>query len=186
MGPKTALRFVYALLAKSPTDVSKLARTLLALHDHIKACQGCGAFTSANPCNICKDPKRDAAMICVVAESRDISTIEGTGEYNGRYHVLGGLLSPLEGSTPDTLRIGELFSKLSQGTVKEVVLAISHDLRGESTMLYLGKRLAQYPAKITRLARGLPLGADIEYADEVTLADALRGRKEIEIKTVDK
>ncbi|MBI4133524.1 recombination protein RecR [Candidatus Uhrbacteria bacterium] len=180
VGPKTALRFVFALLREPREKSERLARALLSLHAHIKTCATCGVFTSHNPCATCKDPKRDPRILCVVAESRDIATIESTGEYSGRYFVLGGLLSPLEGSTPDTLRVTELADRLSaHPEIKEVVLAFSPDLRGESTILFLVKRLQGYPVKLTRLARGLPLGADLEYADEVTLADALKGRREI-------
>lgn len=182
VGPKTALRFVFALLKKSPADAERLARALVALHTHVKTCTACGAFATNSPCVICKDPKRNQETLCIIAESRDIAVIEATGEFNGRYHVLGGLLSPIEGATPDTLHLVELFSRLSSGGITEIILALSNDLKGESTTLFLVKRLADYPVKITRLARGLPLGADIEYADEVTLADALRGRREIETR----
>ncbi len=185
VGPKTALRFVFALLKRPPVEVQKLARALLTLHQAIKNCETCGAIASKTPCALCLDEKRDSALLCLVAESRDIAALESTGEFNGRYHVLGGLLSPLEGSTPDLLRLDELFNRLGQGQIKEVILAFSPDLRGESTMLFLMKRLSTYPLRITRLARGLPLGAELEYADEVTLGDALRGRREVVDKSLD-
>ncbi len=185
VGPKTALRFVFSLLKKSPADAERLARGLLALHSHVKTCTACGAYAVNSPCTICKDPKRDQNILCLIAESRDIAVIEATGEFNGRYHILGGLLSPIEGATPDTLRLNELFTRLASGGITEIIFALSNDLKGESTSLFLVKRLANYPVKITRLARGLPMGADLEYADEVTLADALRGRREIEVRQPD-
>lgn len=182
VGPKTALRFVFSLLKKTPADAERLARALLSLHAHVKTCTECGAYATNSPCTICKDQKRNSTTICIIAESRDIAVIEATGEFNGRYHVLGGLLSPIEGVTPETLRLNELSTRLLSGNITEIILALSNDLKGESTTLFLVKRLASYPIKITRLARGLPLGADLEYADEVTLADALRGRREIEVR----
>lgn len=183
VGPKTALRFVFALLKRSPQDAGQLAESIHRLHRTVQTCESCGAYTMSASCAICKDQNRDPTILCVVAESRDIATIESTGEFNGRYFVLGGLLSPLEGSTPDMLRITELVRYLAQHpAVQEVILAVSPDLRGESTMLYLSKRLAALSITISKLGRGLPLGADIEYADEVTLADALRSRRKIEIR----
>lgn len=181
VGPKTALRFVFALLKRSPQEAEQLAESIRRLHHTVQTCENCWAYTMSAPCAICKDPNRDAAILCVVAESRDIATIEATEEFNGRYFVLGGLLSPLEGSTPDLLRMAELVTHLkSHPETQEMILAFSPDLRGESTMLYLSKRLSDIPIVMTKLARGLPLGADLEYADEVTLADALRGRRKIE------
>lgn len=180
VGPKTALRFVFGLLKEPREKSERLARALLALHAQVKSCIGCGAFTMTSPCALCKDPARDTRALCVVAESRDIATIEATGEFQGQYFVLGGVLSPLEGSTPDVLRTEDLASRLaSHPEITEVILAFSPDLRGESTILYLVKRLQNLPVRVTKLARGLPLGADLEYADEVTLADALKGRRDV-------
>ncbi|MDP3985326.1 MAG: recombination mediator RecR [bacterium] len=180
VGPKSALRFVYALLKSPKEKTEQLAAALLSLHDHVKSCTGCGAFTMQSPCSICRDGNRDGSVLCVVAESRDISTFEFTGEYRGRYFVLGGLLSPLDGTTPDKLQ-GEQLAALieTQQNLKEIILAFNPDMKGEATVLYLTKRLAAYPVRITTLARGLPTGADLEYADEVTLADALRGRRQV-------
>lgn len=187
VGPKTALRFVFALLKRSPIDAEHLAESIRRLHRTVKTCANCWAYTMSAPCAICKDPNRDSAILCVVAESRDISTIEATGEFNGRYFVLGGLLSPLEGSTPDMLHMVELTTHLkNHPKIQEIILAFSPDLRGESTILYLSKRLADFPVAMSKLARGLPLGADLEYADEVTLADALRGRRKIETQINEK
>lgn len=181
VGPKTALRFVFALLKRSPEEAHELAESIRRLHRTVQICEPCGAYTMAAPCAICKDPNRVATVLCVVAESRDIATLEATGEFNGRYFVLGGLLSPLEGSTPDMLRVAELATQLkNHPEIQEMILAFSPDLRGESTILYLSRRLADIPITMSKLARGLPLGADLEYADEVTLADALRGRRRIE------
>lgn len=184
VGPKTALRFVFSLLKKSDVDTTRLARAIATLKQNVKTCDECGSFTTHNPCAICKDSNRTKNILCVVAESRDIATIESTAEFNGQYFVLGGLLSPIEGSTPDMLRIDTLLDRLNgQTEIQEIVLAFSPDLRGESTILYLTKHLSHLPVKLTKLARGLPLGADLEYADEVTLGDALRGRREIEQQT---
>ncbi len=185
VGPKSALRFVFALLKKPKIDLQRFAQALAHLQEQVKICETCGAYTTNNPCGICKDQNRTEQILCVVAESQDIATIEATGEHPGRYFVLGGLLSPIEGSTPEMLHTDELITRLAkQPQTKEVLLAFSPDLRGESTILYVSKRLAHLPIKITKLARGLPLGADLEYADEVTLADALRGRREIEVNRV--
>ncbi|MBI4280998.1 recombination protein RecR [Candidatus Uhrbacteria bacterium] len=178
VGPKTALRFVYALLKESPQKTEQLARAMLSLHQRLKICSSCGGFTLQDPCLICRDSNRDASLLCVVAESRDIATIELTGEFQGHYFVLGGLLSPLDGITPDLLRVDSLIERASgQPEIKEIILALNPDLKGESTILYLTKQLMPLGKILTTLARGLPLGADLEYADEVTLADALKGRR---------
>ena len=180
VGPKTALRFVFALLKEPREKAERLAQMLINLHAHVKSCTECGSYAMKSPCAICLDGKRDSQALCIVAESRDIATLETTGEFRGYYFVLGGLLSPLEGATPDTLRIQTLLDRLAgHPEVKEVIFAFNPDLRGESTVLYLAKQLAQFPVTLTTLARGLPLGADLEYADEVTLADALKGRRAV-------
>lgn len=180
VGPKTALRFAYALLREPREKSENLARSLLALHSHMKVCGSCMSFAMESPCAICRDTERNQKILCVVAESRDVSTIELTGAFPGYYFVLGGLLSPLDGITPDMLHLAELNRHLSMHPeIREILLAFNSDLKGESTILYLTKELAHHKLNITTLARGLPMGADLEYADEVTLADAVSGRRTI-------
>jgi len=179
VGPKTALRYVYALLKFSKNDLAILANLIQQLGERIEVCQECYTYTEGGTCEICVDPKRDQALLCVVEASRDISTIEATNTYNGRYFVLGGTLNPIEGMTPDTLNTRELMNRIhpSNGE-KEILLAFSPDIHGETTMMYLTKQIAPLGHKVTKLARGLPIGASLEYADEVTLGDAIKWRKE--------
>lgn len=183
VGPKTALRFVFYLLKQKEEDNLKFAKAIEMLNGSISTCQVCQNFSEKNPCSICSDRNRDQAVICVVAEHQDLPVIENTGEYHGTYHILGGVLDPLHGITPDQLKIKELVGRVQKNNVKEIVLALNPDLEGETTILYLTKLIKSFDKdskiKITRLARGLPIGSDIEYADEVTLSDALRGRKEL-------
>ncbi len=179
VGPKTALRFVYYLLKIPKAEVLQLSRSLAALTEKIQTCTRCYTYGESELCEICADARRDASILCVVEEPRDISTVESTGVYKGRYFVLGGVLNPIEGMTPDALRIHELAERLQNDAgVAEIILALSPTVQGESTMMYLSKRLAPLGRKVTRLARGLPIGATIEYADEVTLGDALKGRRD--------
>lgn len=179
VGPKTALRYVYSLLKLPKHDLAVMARTIVTLAEGINVCDGCYTYAETTRCEICSDPKREPHLLCVVEEPRDISTIEATGAYRGRYLVLGGILNPIEGMTPETLRIRELSERLgADANIAEVILALSPNIQGETTMLYLAKRLAPSGRKITRLARGLPTGATLEYADEVTLGDALKGRRD--------
>lgn len=178
VGPKTALRYVYSLLKLPKHDLAVMARTIVTLAEGINVCDGCYTYAETTRCEICSDPKREPHLLCVVEEPRDISTIEATGAYRGRYLVLGGILNPIEGMTPETLRIRELQERLeADANIAEIILALSPNIQGETTMLYLAKRLASSGRKITRLARGLPTGATLEYADEVTLGDALKGRR---------
>ena len=183
VGPKTALRFVFYLLKQPKADVEKFSAALGVLKNQIAVCQICQNFSEKNPCAICGDSRRDHGIICVVAEHQDLPVIENTGEHQGTYHVLGGVLDPLHGVTPDQLKIKELVTRIqnSNGKIKEIILALNPDLEGETTMLYLTKLIKSFgkQIKITRLARGLPMGSDLEYADEVTVSDALKGRKEI-------
>jgi len=156
-----------------------MAHILSRLADDVIVCETCFRYAEATPCEICSDEKRDKSMICIVEESRDIATIESTGSFRGNYHVLGGTLSPIEGMTPETLRMKELTERLSKEThIEEIILALSPTVQGETTMMYLSKELRPYQKRITRLARGLPIGASLEYADEITLGDALKGRRE--------
>ena len=179
VGPKTALRYVYFLLKIPKTDVESMARTLHNLHAQITVCPSCFTYTELEKCEICQNEKRNRTQLCIVEESRDIATIEATDEYNGYYHVLSGVLNPLDGATPETLRIRELIEKLkTDERIQEVILALSPTIQGETTMMYLTKQMAAANVRVTRLARGLPIGASLEYADEITLGDALKGRRE--------
>jgi recombination protein RecR len=178
VGPKTALRYVFALLRLPRHELEGLAKNLDSLK-HVTTCEHCFTFAETTVCEICADTQRDPKLLCVVSEARDIATIEATGIYKGRYFVLGGVLNPIDGYTPDKLNIRPLHTKLTeQPEISEIILAFSPDVHGETTILYLSKLLKQLGKKTTRLARGLPMGADIEYADEVTLASALSGRSE--------
>lgn len=180
VGPKTALRYVFYLLHQSTFDLEVMARAITQLGERIKTCPRCFTYTEAQMCEICQDPKRDASLLCVVEEARDISTIESTDMYHGLYHVLGGTLNPIEGITPDTLRYRQLRERLETSPeILEVILALSPTTHGEATILFLQKQLAPLGRSMTRLARGLPLGATLEFADEVTLGDALKGRRSL-------
>lgn len=179
VGPKTALRFVYYLLKLPKHDLEVMARSIITLGERIKSCNACFTYCEADTCDICLDAKRDQTVVCVVEEPRDISTLETTDAYRGRYHVLGGTLNPLDGVTPDALRIRELVERVrADASVREVILALSPTIQGETTMMYLSKQLAPLGRRVTRLARGLPIGASLEYADEITLGDAMKGRRE--------
>lgn len=178
VGPKTALRYVFTLLRQPKTDVEHFARAIMALTRDITVCKLCKTYSESDLCEICRDARRITDTICVVAEPRDISTIEGTGAYHGRYFVLGGSLNPVEGVTPDVLNVRELMERLeSEPALHEVILAFSPNVHGETTMLYLSKSIQKLGRKTTRLARGLPLGAELEFADEVTLGEAFTGRR---------
>lgn len=177
VGPKTALRFVYYLLKQPKSDIHSIARQISNLAEQVKICERCFMYAEQIPCSICTDGKRDPSILCIVEESRDIATIEATKAFSGLYHVLGGTLNPIEGATPETLRIRELKERIENETISEIILALSPNVHGETTMLYLSKNLQDKVPTITRLARGLPIGATLEYADEITLSDALKGRK---------
>ncbi len=179
IGPKTAERLVYYLLKQPKENLSLLAESLNQVKTEVTVCGRCYRFSDQNPCLICADKKRDHSLICVVAESQNIPVIEKTGAFNGLYHVLGGLISPLEGTTPDKLHISELEARLKANGVKEVILALNPDVDGETTSLYLSQLIRPQGVKVTKLARGLPMGADLEYADEITLESALTGRREL-------
>jgi len=178
VGPKTALRYVYALLRMTKEERCYLERAIAGL-DEIKACPTCFTHTEHDMCRICSDAHRNPSLICVVADSRDIASIEATGGYQGRYHVLGRLLNPIEGVTLEQLRVRELVKRAKQDAVTEIILALAPDVQGEMTMLHLVKALKPIGKKISRLAQGLPTGADLEFADEVTLNAALTGRREL-------
>lgn len=180
IGRKTALRLTYHLLKRPPGEIRDLARALESVAARVHACSRCGNLTETDPCELCSSPRRDASSICVVEEASDIAAIERTGEYRGLYHVLGGRLSPLEGIGPDELNIAGLLSRLAAtGSVREVIVATNPSVEGEATALYLHKLIRPQGVRVTRLARGLPVGGDLEYADGVTIAEALAGRREI-------
>lgn len=177
IGRKTALRLTYHLLKQPPEQSRRLADALVALAERVRPCARCFNLTEEELCSICRDPRRDAALICAVEEAADIGAIERAGEFRGQYHVLGGRLSPLDGVTPDDLTIPQLVQRVAGGEVREVILATNPSLEGEATALYVQRQLAGYPLSITRIARGLPVGGDLEYADGVTIAQALTARR---------
>jgi recombination protein RecR len=179
VGPKTAQRLAFHLLKAPREDASALAEALLALKDRTRLCQRCFNLCEAELCGICVDPRRDGSLLCVVEEINDLLAIEKTREFRGFYHVLGGSLSPLDGRGPEQIRARELLARLESGDVREVILATNPNVEGEATALYLLRVLKPFPVKVTRIARGLPMGGDLEYADEATLARALEGRREI-------
>jgi recombination protein RecR len=180
VGPKSAQRIAFHLLAAEPADVERLAVTLRRVKDEVKFCSVCGNVAEADVCRICGDPRRDPAVICVVEEPKDVVAIERTREFRGRYHVLGGAISPIDGVGPDDLRIRELLARLRDGTVIELILATDPNLEGEATATYLARLLTPMGMTVTRLASGLPVGGDLEYADEVTLGRAFSGRRRVE------
>ena len=177
IGRKTALRLTYHLLKQPPEQSRRLADALRTLSDKVRPCTRCFNLTEEELCVICRDPRRDATLVCAVEEAADIGAIERAGEYRGQYHVLGGRLSPLDGITPDDLTIPQLVHRIASGGVREVILATNPSLEGEATALYVQRQLAGYPLSITRIARGLPVGGDLEYADGVTIAQALSARR---------
>ncbi len=177
VGPKSAQRIAFFLLAADPTDVRRLVDALTQVKEKVRFCRTCGNVAEAQECRICRDPRRDPAAICVVEESKDVVAVEKTREFRGRYHVLGGAISPIEGIGPDDLRIRELLARLQDGTVTEVILATDPNLEGEATATYLARLLGPLGLRVTRLASGLPVGGDLEYADEVTLGRAFEGRR---------
>ena len=175
IGKKSAQRLVFFLLKLPRDEVISLAKSLVDVKDKASYCSVCFNITESNPCSICTSDKRDRSVVCVVEEANDVIAFEKTGEYKGLYHVLGGALSPLDGIGPDDLRIKELLSRLNE-QVKEVILANNPNVEGEATALYLSKLINPLGIKLTRIARGIPVGTDIEYADEITLTRALEGR----------
>jgi recombination protein RecR len=179
IGPKTAQRLTFFLLKRPPDEVRELAESLTAVKEKISYCRVCFNVTDDDPCRICADPARDGRLICIVEEPNDLLAMERTGEFRGRYHVLLGALSPLDGIGPEDLKVRELLARLDAGGTTEVILATNPNVEGEATALYLAKLLRPLGVRVTRIARGLPVGGDLEYADQVTLAKALEGRREI-------
>lgn len=180
VGPKSAQRIAFHLLQADPADVNRLVAALSEVKSKVRFCTTCGNVSEEDQCRICRDPRREQTVICVVEESKDVVAIEKTREFRGVYHVLGGAISPIEGVGPDDLRIRELLSRLADGTVVEVILATDPNLEGEATATYLSRLLAPMDVRVTRLASGLPVGGDLEYADEVTLGRAFAGRRSVE------
>lgn len=179
VGPKTAERYAFSLLKRSRNERERLAKAILAPDLALTACSTCRNYTESDPCVICADPKRDRDVICVVATEQDLLAIEHVGEHRGLYHILGGVLSPADGVTPAELTVRELAERVKATRPREVILAFDPTIEGESTMLYVSRLLAPHGARLTRLARGLPIGSELGYADEVTLTDALKGRREL-------
>ena len=180
VGPKSAQRIAFHILQADPVDVRRLAEVLIVVKDKVKFCSVCGNVAEDELCRICRDQRRDPAVICVVEESKDVVAIERTREFRGRYHVLGGAISPIEGVGPDDLRIRELMTRLADGVVTEDILATDPNLEGEATATYLTRLLRPMGLRVTRLASGLPVGGDLEYADEVTLGRAFEGRRSVD------
>jgi len=176
IGPRSAERLALHLVQAPPHAVQELAKALLAARERVFPCDTCGALAESQPCALCADPSRDSALLCVVERPVDILLVEKAGAYRGRFHVLGGRLSPIDGVGPEDLRIAELENRLAREPIREVILALPTDVEGDATSHYLGKRLGGTGPKITRLARGLPAGSALEYADELTLARALEDR----------
>lgn len=180
VGPKSAQRIAFHLLSAEDADVKRLVNALVEVKEKVRFCSVCGNVAEEEQCRICRDARRDPAVVCVVEESKDVVAIERTREFRGRYHVLGGAISPIEGVGPDDLRVKELMSRLADGQITEIILATDPNLEGEATATYLARMVKPMGLKVTRLASGLPVGGDLEYADEVTLGRAFEGRRSLE------
>jgi recombination protein RecR len=179
VGPRSAERIALHLAQTDATAVKHLADTMVHAREKIQSCTTCGALTEKSPCSICADTRRDVSLVCVVERAVDVLSIEKSGTYRGKFHVLGGKISPLDGVEPEDLRIAELEKRLKQEPVKEIVIALGTDVEGDATSHYLAKRLARKGLKISRIAYGLPAGSGLEFADELTLSRALEGRREM-------
>ena len=179
VGPKSAQRIAFHILAADPVDVLRLADALREVKEKVRFCSICGNVSEDDQCRICRDARRDLTVLCVVEEPKDVVAIEKTREFRGRYHVLGGAINPIEGVGPDDLRIRELMARLSDGAIVEVILATDPNLEGEATATYLARMISPLGIAVSRLASGLPVGGDLEYADEVTLGRAFEGRRRL-------
>ncbi|MDQ4214370.1 recombination mediator RecR [Microbacterium capsulatum] len=177
IGPKSAQRIAFHILQTPSFDVKRLAELLTEVRERVRFCEICGNVAEQERCAICRDPRRNPALICVVEDAKDVAAIERTREFRGLYHVLGGAISPIAGVGPDDLRIAQLMTRLADGTVQEVILATNPNLEGEATASYLSRLLVSMQITLSRLASGLPVGGDLEYADEVTLGRAFEGRR---------
>ncbi|HLS63591.1 MAG TPA: recombination mediator RecR [Ruania sp.] len=180
VGPKSAQRIAFYILGADPDQVQRLATALTEVKARVRFCETCGNVSEEAQCRICRDPRRDAALLCVVEEPKDVVAIERTREYRGRYHVLGGAINPIDGVGPDDLRIRELMTRLADGTVTEIIIATDPNVEGEATATYLVRMLRPMGLTVSRLASGLPVGGDLEYADEITLGRAFEGRRSID------
>lgn len=178
VGPKTAQRLAFHILRAPREDTENLAQAVRDVRDKIKPCARCGNFTDEEICDICADPRRESTLLCVVAEPLDLMQIENSGEFRGRYHVLGGVMSPIEGIGPDQLNVNALMKRLGEEKVEEVILAVSPTVEGETTANYLANLIKPRGVRVTQLARGLPFGGDLGYADQMTIAGAMRGRRD--------
>jgi recombination protein RecR len=176
VGPKTAARLVFYLLNRPRHEAQTLAEAILAVKDHVRLCSTCYSLTEADPCDLCTDERRDGSTICVVADAKDVYAVERTGAFRGRYHVLGGLISPMDGIGPAQLRVKQLIERIGRQEPREIILATNPNAEGEATALYLSRLINPLGVVVTRLAYGLPIGGDLDYADEITLAKALEGR----------
>lgn len=179
IGRKTAQRLTFHLLQQPPDFVSRLAAALVAVGERVRPCEQCGNLTEEQPCGICRDPRRDPTVLCVVEDASAVTLVDRATDFKGRYHVLGGRLSPLDGVGPETLRLDRLVRRVEDHSVREVILATNPSMEGEVTATYIQQLLAGYQVRVTRLARGLPMGGDLEYVDGVTLAHALVARQEV-------
>ena len=180
VGPKSAQRIAFHLMSSDPADVRRLSHAVSEVADKVKFCETCFNVAEADQCRICRDPRRDPAVLCVVEEPKDVVAVERTREFRGRYHVLGGAINPIEGVGPSDLKVRELVARLADGAVQEVVLATDPNLEGEATATYLARMLGPLEVRVTRLASGLPVGGDLEYADEVTLGRAFASRRTVD------
>ncbi len=179
VGPKSAQRMAFYLLRMPMSEVEKFAQSMISAKQNTKTCEICFNLSATSPCEICQSSQRDKSTICVVAETKDLIAVEKTNEFKGLYHVLQGLISPMDGIGADDIRVKELLNRLTNEEVKEVILALSPSVEGEATSLYLSKLIKPFGIKISRIAFGLPVGADLEYADEITIAKAIEGRREL-------
>jgi recombination protein RecR len=180
VGPKSAQRLAFHILEADPQDMKRLADAITTVKERVKFCTVCGNVTEQELCNICRDPRRDPSVICVVEESKDVLAVERTRSFRGRYHVLGGAINPIAGIGPEQLRIRELLTRLNDGAIQEIIIATDPNLEGEATATYLARMLKSIGITVTRLASGLPVGGDLEYADEVTLGRAFEGRRSVD------
>jgi recombination protein RecR len=180
VGPKSAQRIAFHILSSEPADIDRLSAVLIRVKNEVRFCRICGNVAEAEECRICRDPRRDPSVICVVEEPKDVIAVERTREFRGRYHVLGGAISPIDGIGPDDLRVRELLQRLADGVVTELILATDPNLEGEATATYLARMIRPTGITVSRLASGLPVGGDLEYADEVTLGRAFSGRRAVD------
>ena len=179
IGRKTAQRLTFHLLQQAPENVARLAAALVAVAERVRPCQECGNLTEEQPCSVCRDPRRDPSLLCVVEDASAVALVDRATDFKGRYHVLGGRLSPLDGVGPESLRLDRLVRRVEEGAVREVILATNPSMEGEVTATYIQQLLVGHPVRVTRLARGLPMGGELEYVDGVTLAHALVARQDV-------